>query len=174
MLAVNDVVLYGTEGVCEITGMEQKDFGAGPVEYYVLRPVYRKDATVFVPANNAALVGRMRRVPTREEIEAMIREMPRETCIWIPDENLRKEKYRRILAEGDSRELVRLIKTLYLHQKEQSARGRKLHQADERFFKEAEKVLYDQFALALKIQPDQVLPFIIEQIEGAGEGGERV
>jgi len=173
MLGVHDVVLYGTEGACEITEIARKDFGAGAAEYYVLRPVYRKNATVFVPTQNRALVARMRRVLSAEEIEKIIEEMPGESCIWIPDESLRKEEYRKILAGGDSRELIRLVKTLYLRQKEQSARGRKLHQADERFLKEAEKVLYDQFALALKIQPDQVLPFILERIEGRGKGGEK-
>lgn len=173
MFGVHDVVLYGTEGACEITEITQKDFGAGAAEYYVLQPVYRKNTTVFVPTQNRALVARMRRVLSTEEIEKMIEEIPGESGIWIPDENLRKEEYRKILAGGDSRELIRLVKALYLRQKEQNVRGRKLHQADERFFKEAEKVLYDQFALALKIQPDQVLPLILERIEGGGKGGEK-
>lgn len=36
--------------------------------------------------------------------------------------------------------------------------------SDEHFFKEAERILYEEFALVLKIRPEQVLPFILEQI----------
>ena len=173
MLSVNDIVMYGTEGACEITGITCKDLGAGMTEYYVLRPVYRRETTVFVPAGNKALTGRMRRLLSAEEIEEIIQEMPGEDAIWIQDENERKARYREILAEGDSRKLVRMIKTLYLHQKQQTAKGRKLHLADERAFKEAERMLYDQFAIALHIKPDEVLPFIIGRIEGgSGEGRE--
>lgn len=165
MLSVSDVVLYGTEGACEIVDIAEKDLGAGVREYYILQPVYRKEATVFVPTGSEKLVARMRRVLTADEIEEIIQEMPGEESVWIQNEAERKTRYKEILAEGDSRKLVRLIKTLYLHQKEQNARGRKLHMADERAFKEAERLLYDQFALALRIQPDEVLPYIVKRIE---------
>ena len=85
--------------------------------------------------------------------------------IWIENENQRKEAYREIIARGDRTELVKMIKTLYLHQQQRQAIGKKLHIADERFFKEAEKMLYDEFALVLNIKQEEVLPFILEQIE---------
>ena len=62
-----------------------------------------------------------------------------------------------------------LLYTSYQHKREQEQKGRKLHISDERFFREAEKMLYDEFALVLHIQPDQVLPFILEQIQLAGK-----
>lgn len=37
--------------------------------------------------------------------------------------------------------------------------------SDERFLKEAEKMLYDEFALVLNIREDEVLPFIMKQID---------
>ena len=45
--------------------------------------------------------------------------------------------------------------------------GRKVHVCDERFLKEAEKILYDEFAHVLDIEPEQVLPYIFDQIESA-------
>ena len=60
-----------------------------------------------------------------------------------------------------------MIKALYRHQETRQAQGRKLHVSDERFLKEAERTLYDEFALVLNIEQDQVLPFILEQIEVA-------
>lgn len=165
MFKVNDMVLYGTEGVCEVIEIGERDLGAGCREYYILRPVYRKEAAVFVPTDSDKLVSRMKQVLTAREIDDIIREIPGEGFLWIENETERRMKYREILAEGDCRSLVRMIKALYLHRKQQAARGRKLHAADERAFKEAERLLYDQFALVLNIQPEDVLPYIIKKIE---------
>lgn len=58
-----------------------------------------------------------------------------------------------------------MIKALYGRQQRRQAQGRRLRVTDERFLKEAERVLYDEFALVLNIRQEQVLPFILEQIE---------
>lgn len=47
----------------------------------------------------------------------------------------------------------------------QAAKGKKLYKNDEKVMKEAEKMLYEEFAHVLDIRPDQVLPFIMQQIE---------
>lgn len=158
---VNDTVLYGIHGVCRIADIEEEK---GAV-YYVLRPVYDEKAKVFVPKGNERLEKKMRRILSAEEIYQLIREMPEEESIWIQDENVRKERYKRILAEGDRRQLIRLIKTLYLQQQSQTGRGKKLYKVDEKFMKEAEKMLYEEFAHVLDIRPEQVVPFITQQIK---------
>ena len=90
--------------------------------------------------------------------------MPKEQAIWIEDE--RREKLDiRILEHGERFELVGMIKALYQHQKDQEKRGRHLHVADERIFKTAEKILYDEFALVLEIEPQQVLPLYCNKLK---------
>ena len=42
-----------------------------------------------------------------------------------------------------------MVRALYVHRKEQLAKGRRLHAADEAFFRNAEKVLFEEFAAAL-------------------------
>lgn len=165
MFYVNETVLYGTEGVCRIADIERKNFGGKQMEYYVLRPVYQDSSTIFVPLQNEALLKKMRRILSAEEIVEIIRAMPSEEYLWIEDEAERRETYKGILMDGDRGALVRLIKTLYAHQKKQQAKGKKLHISDERFLKEAEKILYDEFALVLNIKRQQVLPFILDQIQ---------
>ena len=66
-----------------------------------------------------------------------------------------------------------MIKALYLHQQKQQEKGKHLHAADERVFKEAEKILYDEFALVLQIRPEQVVPFIAEKMQIQGKGPEQ-
>ena len=164
MYHINDTILYGSHGVCKITGIAKKDFGRVSDEYYVLEPVYN-NFTIYVPMHNQVLAEKMHRVLSAEEIQDMIRSMPEENTTWIENENERKNRYKEVISRGDRRELLRMIKSLYLHQQTQQAKGKRLHMSDERFFHEAEKMLYDEFALVLDIPPEQVLSFILEQIE---------
>lgn len=163
MFQIHDTVLYGADGVCTITGTEHKAIGGTTATYYVLKPVYNPSSTIFVPTNSKQLLSKMRRILSAAEIREIIRSMPAEDALWIENEAERKARYRTVLASGDRTELVRMIKALYLHQQEQQTKGRKLHLSDERFFKEAEKLLYDEFALVLNIKREQVLPFIMQE-----------
>ena len=162
---VDDTVLYGTNGVCRVAEIVPKNFGGKITEYYVLRPIRNSHNTIYVPVQNQALASKMRRVLSPEEIYALIQAMPEVNALWYEDENERKEKFREIITRGDRQELIRVMKALYLHQREQQARGKKLHLADERFFKEAEKMLYEEFAIVLNMEPEQVVPLILEQIQ---------
>lgn len=165
MYSVGETVLYGSQGVCKIVGTDEKKIGGSKVKYFVLKPVYDENSTLFVPLSNNDLMSKMRSVLSAEEIYEMIKAMPDEDTIWIDDENERKQKYQQIISQADRKKLVQLIKTLYLHKISQQEKGRKLHQCDEIILKQAEKLLYDEFALVLKIKPDEVLPLIMQQIE---------
>ncbi len=165
MFEKEDVILYGVHGVCKITELVEREYGGVQKQYYVLKPMYNETSILYVPVDSQALTSKMKRVLSAEEVYALIRSMRKEEALWIEDERERKTKYKEILEHGDRLELVGMIKALYQHQKEQEKRGRHLHVADERFFKTAEKILYDEFALVLKIEPQQVLPFVLQQIE---------
>lgn len=165
MFNVNDMVIYGARGVCEIVDISKKDFNDGKERtYYVLRPAYDTKATIFVPVSNEALTSKMRHVLSSQEIYDMIKAMPDEATIWIENENQRKEKYREILTDGSRLDIIKMIKSLYAHEQDRKENGKKLSMSDERFMKAAEKVLYDEFAVVLHIEPDEVLPFIMDYL----------
>lgn len=165
MFQAGDTILYGTHGVCTIQSIEEMNFSGQKQQYYILNPVYSKASTIYVPVKNEVLTAKMNRILSAEEIYELIRSMPAEKTIWIENENVRKERFQEIISGNNRQELVQLIKTLYLHQQKQQEKGKKLHIADERFLKEAEKLLYNEFALVLKMEPNEVLPFIMGQIE---------
>jgi len=164
MYNVGEAVVYSSYGVCTVSSIEKRDFAGESREYYVLRPVGNKSNTFYVPTENEALTSRMRKVYSRSEVEKLIGDMPDEGLIWIDNESQRKEEYRRIISGGDRSELIRLIKTLYLKRRDLSDQHKKLHSADERFLSEAENMLYDEFAYALDISRDEVLPYIKEHL----------
>lgn len=166
---VEDAVLYGSDGICRIAEIVTKDFGGAPTEYYVLKPIRQEASTIYVPVKNEALVQKMRHVLPEEKILELIEGMPDEKVHWIENDEERKTAYREILSTGDRSGLIRMIKSLYLHEKEMKGNGKHLRAADERFFKEAERMLYDEFALVLGIEPEQVLAFIQERIQDEGQ-----
>ena len=151
MFHMNDTICYGTEGVCVIADVKELAFSGVTEPYYVLRPVHQQSATLFVPLGNEALLAKMRRLPTRQEILQAVRAVP-EAVDWSRAETERKARYRAALTGGSRRELIRLVKALYLRR-----RTAKLHIADERFLKEAERILCDEFSYVLDLEPEQAL-----------------
>ena len=160
---VGDMILYGTQGVCRIAEIAERDFSGNSMLYYILKPVFDERSTLYVPVYGEA-ADKLRRILSVPEVYKLIKAMPDEDTIWIENEAVRRKKHKEIISQGDRQELDKLIKTIYLHDKKQKAIGKKLHVADERFMKDAEKILYDEFAYVLNIEPDQVVTFITEEI----------
>ncbi|MDE6501588.1 MAG: transcriptional regulator [Ruminococcus sp.] len=164
MYNINDAVVYGSNGVCVITAIEERDFSGENVEYYILQPVNNSKNTFYVPTSNYALKNKMRSIYSRKEIDSLISSMGDECSIWIDDNFQRKEEYRKIIDKGDRRELVRLIKTLWQKNIELGQKHKKLHSTDERFLKDAENILYSEFAYSLDIPVEEVVDYIRKHV----------
>ena len=163
---VNDVIIYGVQGVCKITDVEEKAISGVKKTYFVLKPVNDEGATIFAPTDNAFVLKKMRRLLTKDEIHALIDAMRSENAVWVENENERKELYKHILAKGEHMELIKMIKAIYVHKKEREAEGKRLHMSDERFFKDAEQILYNEFQYVLDIgSKDDLMNYIFTRIE---------
>ena len=157
-------VRYGTNGICRVEGIEKKVFGGQTMEYYVLKPVAQESATLYVPAGNAKLVSRMQRLLTAQEIHEVISSMDEENSLWIAEDVKRRETYTEILHTGDRKAMAGVIKTLFLRRQELALKRKKLHAADEKLLKEAERVLYEEFAYVLGISQDKVAEYILDKL----------
>ena len=62
MFQVNDVIIYGTQGVCKIADTEEKMVSGKRKTYFVLKPVSDRGATIFVPTDNELVLKKMRRL----------------------------------------------------------------------------------------------------------------
>ena len=91
MFQVNDVIIYGAQGVCRISGKEEKNVGGVKKTYFVLKPVGDQGSTFFVPADNELVLKKMRRLLTKDEIHKLIDSMQSEDAVWVANENERKE-----------------------------------------------------------------------------------
>ena len=160
MFCVGQTVLYGSNGVCMVDDVTEKRIGKTKMQYYVLKPLCNNTSTLFVPTANQQLVSKMRRILTEDEAEAILRNLP--PCgDWNDNKQERSEQFRAIITEGSCVELIRLIRLVRTHGQEQLAGGKRLHISDERFLKEAEKMICEEFSLVLHISRDEVLERIM-------------
>lgn len=164
MFGVNDVVMYGTAGICIITAVEKRSFSGKVKEYYVLKDAEHGKNTYYIPTDNESALDRLHPVCSKAEADELISHMNSEGLIWIDNDIRRREEYSRIIKEADKRELIMLIKTLYLHRRELTENGRKLRSADENYLRLAEDMLFGEFAYALGIDRSEVVEYIEKHI----------
>ena len=165
MFNVDDIVTYGINGVCKIVTIEEKNLMGTKKNYLVLKPLNDDKSTFYVPVDNENLLSKMRKLLSEDEINQLIDSMPNEKILWINNERERKERYRQIIADGNHSELIRMIKAIHLEKKDREEKGKKLHISDERFLKEAEKILYDEFQYVLNLSEKDVMSYIFTRID---------
>ena len=109
---------------------------------------------------------KMRKLLSLDEVYRLIHQMAfQPVMLWEDNDRVRRDQFQAVLRSGDRMSLISMIRTLYLHQQELAAKGKKLHLVDEKQMKEAEKQLHEEFAHVLHIDRDQVVPFIVRELE---------
>lgn len=164
MFSVNDVVMYGSNGICRISSIEKRNLTGKTIEYIILSPVYNDNNTFYIPADNDEALKKLQRICTKEEVDDLIRHIKDENTEWIENDNTRKEEYSRIIKSGNRREIIKLINTMYLHRKKLSANKKKLRNTDESLFEIAENMIFEEFAYVLGIDREDVGKYIQEHI----------
>lgn len=163
MYQINDYVVYGATGVCQVVDISRENFGGKVVrEYYVLNPVYGNSMSIFIPTDSRSAV--MRHILSKADIMELIHSMPAIDGGWIEDDHLRKATFNETLQSGDLNKLAQLIKMIYHRKEFLESQGKHLTSADTEAMKISEKLLYNELALVLDIAPDEVVPFIMEKI----------
>lgn len=159
--SINDCIVYGNSGVCKIIDISKKKFfDVDEKLYYVMQPVFSDQSVIYTPIDQN--LDKFRKVLSVNQVREIIKEIPSQETIWVENNKVRNEKFTKILKNGDQKEIAQLIKTFYVKREELKSAGKKLHIADERVMKEAEQVLYEEFAFVLDTDPEQI-PEIIEE-----------
>ncbi len=154
-------VVYGKMGVCRVVDRQSLAFdGTAKEDYYILAPLRDPRSAVYVPCNNATLVARLRPLLTREEIDGLLARVPQAEILWIDDRNERAQRFRAVVAEGDRRQIVRLVRCLLAQKAERLATGKKFSAADEALLQECVRLVQEEFALALDMPAEDVGAYI--------------
>ena len=169
MFQPGELVVYGSTGVCrveEVTKLDQPG-GARGRQYYVLRPLWQ-DGVIYAPVDSVKVP--MRPVISREEAEALIDRMPgiqAAACRGGTAQAL-AQQYQTAVRDGGHQALIQMMKAIHHKRGQAESKNRRLGMVDERYMKQAERLLYGELATALDIGFDEVEPYIASRIEGGG------
>ena len=158
-------VQYGVSGVCLIEDIRRDTLSKKSAgEYYVLKPVGERGSTILVPTDSETLVGRMSRLPGREELDALITSTRNESLSWIDDRKVRGTEFQQVVKRCDLRELLCLVGCIYRRKRELLAAGKKLAAADETILRRAEGLIENEMGFVLGLEGSQVGEYIREKL----------
>ena len=165
MFSVGDTVVC-SNGVCrieEIGPLAGMGKSAANRSYYTLIPCFDDAAKIYVPVDGDD--NALRFALGRDEVKQLMEEIDELDQINISDEKKRELEYKNAVNSKDPRKLIRIIKTMYFRRKARIESGKKSTAIDERYFRIAENRLYEEMALALSVDRDEVKEYIRKFIE---------
>jgi CarD family transcriptional regulator len=164
MFKIGDYIIYGFNGVCKV-----EDIGTVRLSgiendrlYYTLHPYGEKEGVIYTPVDNKKTL--MRSILTKEEAKKLLDEIDSIDDLGITDERARETTYKEVMNKCDSREWVRIIKTLDLRKETRIAEGKKITASDEKYLRLAQENLYSELSVALDIPKNQMEEYILDYI----------
>ncbi|NLL38757.1 MAG: CarD family transcriptional regulator [Clostridiales bacterium] len=166
MYNINDLIVYGSTGVCRIKDIKNSDLmGSGEKQLcYVLEPIYH-DYVISTPVENTKVF--MRPILTKDEAEQLIDSIPSINAEAYHNSVLRQLEahYKSFLDTHDCMEILKLILSLYEKKKEVEEQNRKFGQIDERFLRQAEDLLFGELSASLDIPRDTIVEYVKSRLE---------
>ena len=144
------VVRYGQAGVCEIREIAKMESGTGTASYYALSPLFKNGSAVYVPCDNETLTARMCPLVTPAEIDDLLARAEAAPCPWNRDFRKRSDESRRALLSPDRLDALVMIKSILAHKQELIRSGKNVHTTDDYFLRDAEQLIYHEFAYVLQ------------------------
>ena len=157
MYEVGTSILYGRTGVCKI-----EDIGAPPSQkhdkqrYYKLRAVFSTSGElIYIPVDSeVSMRPLIDSGKAAGYLEQFSRLEPKAFASRKPAELI--AHYQEVLASCQPENCLLLIKEIYQKEKELTAHNKKLGQVDSRYLKIAERLVCEEFAVALQTGPDSI------------------
>ena len=135
MYKINDLIIYKKE-VCKILEIIPNYFKNQ--DYYLLSQLSDNSLTIKIPINNKEI----RPLITKEEVNKIIKKIPNIKIIESDTKTL-ESIYKELINNGTHEDLIKIIKTSYLRNKERIDNNKKTTDKDMYYFNLAEKYLYN-------------------------------
>jgi CarD family transcriptional regulator len=166
---INDYVSYRKNGIYRIIDIRSENkSGTGDKIYYVMKSVYNDNDNIriFVPVDSV-LVSEMNSILTVDEINSIIASSEELPNKWIEDNKLRALSFEQIFSKGDRAEILWLVKVLSIYKLKLEQNKKVLNTGDTKILSTAVKMIEEEFAFALGISKNEVIPYILNRIEQA-------
>lgn len=164
MYKIGDYVVKIPEGVCKIEDMGHLDISGidKDKEYYLLVPISDKSSKIYIPIDTAE--GRIRSVVSKDEAISFIKSIPKINKKDIPNERMREQEYKTAILSGNHEMIVSVLKLIYSRNQKRMEQGKKITALDDRYFRQAENVLYSELSFVLHIPKEEMEQFIVDTI----------
>lgn len=129
------------------------------IDYFILRSLNDKTLKISVPVTSKML----RNVISFDEANELINNM--KNIDVLKDEKQMENEYKRLLDTRDLNDLVKIIKTTYLRNKERIDNKKKISEKDDNYFNKAEDYLYTELSVALNMKKSELKKYIIEKLK---------
>lgn len=156
MFKKGEYLVYKRE-VCQVEEIKEKY--RNNVDYYLLIPIDDKSLKIQIPVESPLI----RNLLTKEEIIKIINEIPDIGIIECNDKIIENE-YKKLLYSESHQDLIKIIKTTYLRNKQRIDNNKKIGEKDKYYFDKAEKLLYNEFSFGLNMSVEEVREYIKQNI----------
>lgn len=157
MYKVNDLLVYKKD-VCVVKEIKTKYIK--DTDYYILSPITDKSLKIQIPTNSSAV----RSLISKEEIDKIIENIPNIEVIKNDTKKLEND-YKELMQSGTHEDLIKIIKTTYLRNKERLDNNKKTTDKDNYYFNQAETYLYNEFSVVLGLTYEETKAYLIDKVE---------
>ncbi|MCD7831304.1 MAG: CarD family transcriptional regulator [Firmicutes bacterium] len=160
MFSIGDTVMYGADGVCRIVDITTLDLTGSDESYYVLTPESENGSKIFVPTENSALTERIQPLLSKDEIMELVANVKPCEPFWSENSGEHRQRYSEAVKGGDRGVLIAMIRELYAKRSGLSGKRKRFSVTDEKYYKLAQKILYDEFSRVIPMKFDDLVPFV--------------
>ena len=154
---VGEYIIYKRE-VCMIKEIIPKFYR--DMDYYLLSPISDDTLAIKVPVNNKDI----RNLISKKEVEEIINRIPDIDTVSV-DTKVLEPIYKELINSGLHDDLIKIIKTTYLRNKERIDNNKKTTDKDTYYFNLAEKYLYEEFSVVLNKTYEEAKQYVIFKVE---------
>lgn len=166
MADIGELVVYKYKGLYRVIQIGTLKFQSVDKHkrYYTLEPEDGSAETVYTPAEDSN--PNIRKPVAQEEAQKLIHEMQQIETLWIANEKMREQEYKKCIFTYRCEDWIRVMKTIYAHIK---ARGI-VTVMDRKYQQIAERALHNELAYALRIPCEDIRSYIEVRVnEASGE-----
>lgn len=160
MFSIGETVMYKSEGACTIAETVEKEFAGQKTEYYVLHPVFKPSATIYVPLDNELLVSRMKPILSKSEAQQTFDTALEKKTAWIDNVEERKLFYKKAFESTDRSKLVSAVRMVRAYRDSSDKSSKKPHVFDLQFMRDAERNLTEEFSLTLGKTSEEIQEYL--------------
>ena len=157
MYNIGDYVVYKRD-VCIVREINKKYYK--DMDYYKLEPVNDRSLELDVPVNNKDI----RNIISKYELDNIIKDIPNIEVLKCNDRYIEND-YKFLMRSNSHADLIKIIKTTYLRNKERLDNKKKVTDKDIMYFKQAEKYLYTEVSLVLGVSYEDARRYVIDKVK---------